>query len=232
MAEPILAGAWNWLTDPANWSGSGGIGMRIAEHLGYTATAMAVACAIAIPLGTWIGHTGRGRTTAVALTGALRALPTLGLLTYLALTLPGGATAPIIPAIAVLVLMAVPPVLAGTYSGFESVGADTVDAAYAVGHSTRQVVLDVEFPLGLPVILGGVRSALLQVIATATVAAYVGLGGLGRYLLDALAVRDYGMMLGAALLIAVLALVVDRTVAAAATLARRRSRREVKEDPR
>ena len=199
--------------------------LRITEHIQYTLIAMVLASLIAIPLGVWIGHQKRLMNFTVVITGALRALPTLGLLTVLALLLPQGATEPIIPTTLVLVLLAVPPLLAGTYSGFNSVAPETVDAAYAVGYSTRQVVFGVEFPLALPVIIGGMRSATLQVIATATIAAYVGLGGLGRFVLDALAVRDYPLMIKSALVVALLAIIADVCLAFLARLLKKRAER-------
>ena len=199
--------------------------LRITEHIQYTLIAMVLASLIAIPLGVWIGHQKRLMNFTVVITGALRALPTLGLLTVLALLLPQGATEPIIPTTLVLVLLAVPPILAGTYSGFNSVAPETVDAAYSVGYSTRQVVFGVEFPLALPVIIGGMRSATLQVIATATIAAYVGLGGLGRFVLDALAVRDYPLMIKSALVVALLAIIADVCLALLARLLKKRAER-------
>ena len=199
--------------------------LRITEHIQYTLIAMVLASLIAIPLGVWIGHQKRFMNFTVVITGALRALPTLGLLTVLALLLPQGATEPIIPTTLVLVLLAVPPILAGTYSGFNSVAPETVDAAYSVGYSTRQVVFGVEFPLALPVIIGGMRSATLQVIATATIAAYVGLGGLGRFVLDALAVRDYPLMIKSALVVALLAIIADVCLALLARLLKKRAER-------
>lgn len=204
-----LSQAWQWLTTASSWQGESGIWNRIAEHLGYVALATVIAVVLGVGLGIVVGHTGRGRGAVLGASGVLRAMPTLGLLTFLALVIPSGITVALIPATIVLVILAVPPVLAATAAGFEAVNRDTIDAATAMGFSTRQVIVQVEFPLALPVVIGGIRSAWLQVLATATVAAYLGLGGLGRYLLDALAVRDYGIMLAAAAIIAVLSLLSD-----------------------
>ncbi|GAB3618668.1 ABC transporter permease [Okibacterium endophyticum] len=198
-----------WILDPVHWSGPDGIPARIAEHLFYTALTVMIAAAIAISIGLFIGHTGRFRSAAILVTGALRALPTLGLLVYLAVALGFGVQFALIPTVTVLVVLAIPPLLAGAYSGVESVDSQTVDAARAVGMSEWQILVRVEVPLALPLIIGGIRSAVLQVIATATVAAYIGLGGLGRYLIDALPVRDYGKMIAGAVLVIVLALVLD-----------------------
>jgi osmoprotectant transport system permease protein len=143
-------------------------------------------------------------------TGALRALPTLALLTLMVLWRGIGLTPPTVA----LVVLAIPPLLAGAYAGLESVDRQTIDAARAIGMTEWQVLGRVEIPLAMPLILGGLRSAVLQVVATATVAAYVGLGGLGRYLIDGLAVRDYPQMLAGATVVVVLALLLDGGFAA------------------
>lgn len=181
----------------------------LGQHVGYSALAVGFAVLIGLPLGMAIGHSGRGRNVMLAASGVLRALPTLGLLTWLTLALPLGVRMPLVPSTIVLVVLAVPPVLAATQSGVASIPRPIVDAAVAMGLNTRQVVWSVELPLALPTILGGIRSCALQVIATATIAAYVGLGGLGRYLLDGMALRDYPLMLKGAVMVTVLALVVD-----------------------
>ena len=181
----------------------------LGQHVGYSALAVGFAVLIGLPLGVAIGHSGRGRNVMLAAFGVLRALPTLGLLTWLTLALPLGVRMPLVPSTIVLVVLAVPPVLAAAQSGVVSIPRPIVDAAVAMGLNTRQVVWSVELPLALPTILGGIRSCALQVIATATIAAYVGLGGLGRYLLDGMALRDYPLMLKGAVMVTVLALVVD-----------------------
>jgi osmoprotectant transport system permease protein len=201
----VLGEAFDWLSDPARWSGVDGIPHRLLEHLGYSVLTVAIASVIALPLGLWIGHTGRFRGVAIALTGAVRALPTLGLVTLAALWLGVGLTGPVIA----LVVLAVPPLMAGAYAGVESVDARTVDAARAQGMTEWQVLAQVEVPIALPLILGGIRSATLQVVATATIAAYVGLGGLGTYLMEGIAIRDYPETLAGSLLVVLLALVLD-----------------------
>ncbi|OLL73884.1 Glycine betaine ABC transport system permease protein [Pseudonocardia sp. Ae168_Ps1] len=194
-----------WLFDGANWTGPEGILVRLAEHLGYTALTMLVAMAIALPLGAWIGHTGRGGVVVVGLANALRALPTLGLLVLLFLLVGLGLLGPLIA----LVIMAVPPLLAGAYSGVRNVDPAVVDAARGVGMRGPEGLWKVELPNALPLIVGGVRSATLQVVSTATVAAYVGIGGLGRFILDGLGQRDFGAMIGGSVLVALLAVVAD-----------------------
>lgn len=195
----------DWLTDPAHWSGADSIPLRVAQHLAYTAETVAISAAIAVPLGLWIGHTGRLRGLAVSVTGAMRALPTLGVLTLMVLYLGIG----LIPAIVSLVLLAIPPLLAGAYSGLESVDRRTIDAARAMGMTEWQILVKVEVPLAMSLIVGGFRSATLQVVATATVAAYIGLGGLGRYLIDGLDLSDYPKMLAGSILVIGLALFLD-----------------------
>ena len=196
---------FGWLFDPANWTGSGGIPARLVEHLGYVALAMIIALVIALPVGAWVGHTGRGGFLVVGSANALRALPTLGVL--ILLVTPFGLS--IIGPLIALVVLAVPPLLAGTYAGVRNVDPAVVDAARGMGMRGREVLWRVELPNALPLIIGGVRSAVLQVISTATIAAYVGLGGLGRYIFDGLAQRDFPQMIGGSLLVALLAIVVD-----------------------
>ncbi|GAB3577675.1 ABC transporter permease [Leifsonia lichenia] len=201
----ILA-AFAWIFDPANWAGAGGIPVRLGEHLWYSLLTLLLAAVIALPIGFAIGHTGRFRGLAVGISGALRAIPTLGLVVYLALiTL----NLTIVPPLIALTILAIPPVLAGAYSGLESVDRRTIDAARAMGMTELQILFKVELPLSLPLIIGGLRSAALQVIATWTVAAILPVGGLGRYLFDGLAVQKYDEMLGGSILVIVLALVAD-----------------------
>lgn len=203
----LFVDAWLWLVDPVNWQGSGSIPVRIGEHLVYTGLAMVAAALIAIPLGWLIGHTGRGRELAVGISGAARALPTFGLLflfvMLVGVTLRGPST------VLVLVLLAIPPILAGAYAGLEVIDRRTIDAARGLGMTEWQILWKVEVPLGLPLLLGGLRSATLQVVATATLAAYVNLGGLGYDIVQGIALRRYDQMLGAAILVILLALLFD-----------------------
>lgn len=191
-----------WIAD--HWAD---VQLRLLEHFGFTMLALLIATAIALPLGYAIGHTGKGRELAVALSGAARALPSLGLLTILALLL--STTRSLLATIIVLLVLGVPSILAGAYAGIQAIDRRTVDAAKAMGMTGWQVLWRVEIPLGLPLLLGGLRNATLQIVATATLAAYIGLGGLGEYIFRGLAVRDFTQMLGGALLVAILALVLD-----------------------
>ncbi len=200
-----------WFADPVHWRGPDGVPVRIAEHLYYTVVAVFIASVIAVPLGLLVGHTARGGVVLVGLANAMRALPTLGLLTFLFLLLRSQG----ISALVALVVLAVPPVLAGSYAGVRSVDAGVVDAARGMGMTSAQRLWQVELPGALALLLGGVRSAVLQVVATTTVAAYVGLGGLGRLLLDGLrsGPGGYPQMAAGALLIAVLAVLLDLLLA-------------------
>jgi osmoprotectant transport system permease protein len=203
---------WTWLSDPANWQGSSGIPVRVVEHLSYSAVTLLLAALVGVPLGLWIGHTGKGRVVVVNLVNGMRSVPTLGLLFVAVLVigpLLAGDIAFLVPAIFVLVVLAVPPILAGAYAGVEGVDHGARDAARGMGMSSAEVLFRVEVPCALPLIFSGLRSAALQVVATATLAASVSLGGLGRFLIDGQAYRDYGQMAGGALLVAALAMLVD-----------------------
>lgn len=203
----------SWLTDPANRDD---IVQRLLEHLQYVFLATGIAAVIAIPAGMWVGHTGRGKFAVVNISGFARAIPTLGLLFFIVLWLGPNLTgdlAFLLPSLIVLVVLAIPPILAGTYAGIDEVDPAARDAARGMGMRGWQVLFKVEVPCALPLIFSGVRSALLQVVATATIAATVGLGGLGRFLIDGLAVRDYPQMASGAVLVAALALAIDLVAA-------------------
>ena len=208
---------WTWLADPANWDGPYGIPVRMVEHLAYSAVTLVLAALIGIPLGLWIGHTGHGRVGMVNVVNGMRSVPTLGLL-FIAVLVVGpllnGDIAFLAPSIFVLVVLAVPPILAGAYAGVEGGDPGAKDAARGMGMSSLEVLARVEVPCALPLIFSGLRSAALQVVATATLAASVSLGGLGRFLIDGQAYRDYGQMAGGALLVAALAMLVDLVFAA------------------
>lgn len=213
----LFAEAIAWLTDAANWGGSGGIGARLFEHIWYTLLGLLIASVVAIPAGLLVGHTGRGRGLVVGISGAARALPTLGVITLVGVLIGIGLTAPMVA----FVILAIPSVLAGAYSGVESVNRATVDAARSIGFTEWQILTRVEIPLAWPLILGGLRAAALQVIATATLASYVGAGGLGRFLFLGLNTQDYGMMLGSSLVVIALAIAFEVVFGAAGRLARR-----------
>lgn len=202
----------SWLLDSAHWSGPDGIPTRLGEHLWYSALALVIAAVIATPLGLAIGHTGRGRFFVVNLAGAARAIPSLGLLYLMVLWLfpkLSGDTAFLIPSLIVLVVLAIPPIMSGAYAGVEGVDPAARDAAKGMGMTGLEVLRKVEVPCALPLIFSGLRSAALQVVGTATIAAVAGLGGLGRLLIDGQKVLDYPQMASGAVLVALLALTID-----------------------
>jgi osmoprotectant transport system permease protein len=194
-----------WLTDPAQWSGPDGIPVRTLQHLWYSLLATAIAAAIALPVGVFIGHTGRGAVIAINLTNLGRAIPSLGII-ILMFTIFGFGIAPVL---VTLFALAIPPIVTNSYIGVRSVDPDVREAAEGMGMRGRQVLWQVELPVAMPLIMAGVRTSTVQVVATATLAAFVGLGGLGRYLIDGLSQRDLAQVVGGAILVAVLALLTE-----------------------
>jgi len=203
----LFSEAMAWLFAPERYTGADALQIRIGEHLFYTFVSVLIAAAIAIPLGYFIGHTGRGREIAIGVSGAARAIPSFGLILLLVLLI--GVTQKPLAAFVAFVLLGIPSVLAGAYSGLEAIDRRVIDSARAVGMTEWQILWKVEIPLGLPLLIGGLRSATLQIVATVTLAAYIGLGGLGGYIIAGLALRRFDQMLGAALVIVALALVLD-----------------------
>lgn len=201
----MFADAFDWLTDPDHWSGAEGIAVRTFESLWITALSVGIACAIAIPIGLWLGHIGRAGTLAINTSNVGRAIPTYAVLVILVLTIFGRLSATIIA----LVLFAIPPLLTNTYVGMREVDRSTVDAARGMGMSATQVVRRVELPLAIPLIMNGVRLATVQVFATATIAALVGGPGLGRIITSGFARFDYPQIVAGAFVIAVMALVIE-----------------------
>jgi osmoprotectant transport system permease protein len=194
-----------WLTDPAQWSGPDGIPVRTLQHLWYSLLATVIAAAIALPIGVFIGHTGRGAVFAVNLTNLGRAIPSLGII-ILMFTVFGFGVAPVL---ITLFALAIPPIVTNSYIGVRSVDPDVRQAAEGMGMRGRQVLWQVELPMAMPLIMAGIRTSAVQVVATATLAAFVGLGGLGRYLIDGLAQRDIAEVVGGAILVAVLSLLTE-----------------------
>lgn len=203
-----------WLSASAHWHGADGVPTHLKEHLQYSLIALVIAAAIAVPLGLLIGHTGRGGFIVVAIANSFRALPTVGLLTFFVILISPhihstGQAPYLLPSEIVLILLAIPSMLTNTYAGVDAVDPAVRDAARGMGMRGSEVLWRVELPNALPLIFSGIRSSFLQVIATATVTAYVALGGLGRYLIDGLAQQDYPQMASGAVLVAVLALAID-----------------------
>jgi osmoprotectant transport system permease protein len=197
--------AWNWLKQPQQWHGSEGIPIRILEQLYFSAVALLIAALIAIPLGILIGHTGRGAVLVVNVANAWRAIPTLGLLVLLAIWLGFSVLAWLVP----LVVLGIPPILVNVYEGVAGVDPELKDAARGMGMTPWQQVRKVEVPVAMPLVVLGLRTGAIFVVATATIAAYIGLGGLGRYIIDGLATSNYGEVAGGALFVVLLALAVQ-----------------------
>jgi osmoprotectant transport system permease protein len=196
--------AWDWVTTGAHWHGQDSIPQQILAHLGYSGLALLVAAIIAIPAGVAVGHTGRGAVAVVNLANAWRAIPTLGLLILFIQDLGFSFLTWLVP----LAVLAVPPILVNAYEGVAGVDPGVRDAAKGAGMTAWQQVTRVEVPIALPLILVGLRTGAIFVVATATIAAYIGIGGLGRYIIDGLSSSDYGQVAGGALLVVGLAVVV------------------------
>ncbi|MFF1833866.1 ABC transporter permease [Streptomyces sp. NPDC058231] len=201
----LFADLGSWLTDAGQWQGPDGIAHRLTEHLQYSLLATLIATVIALPVGLLIGHTGRGAFLAINLSSFGRALPTVGLVVLVFLASGLSMT----PVYVALVALAVPSIVTNTYAGMTAVDPEVKDAARGQGMRGHQILWQVELPLALPLIMTGLRLALIQVVATATVAAYVSFGGLGRYVFDGLAQRDLVQVLGGAVLVAVVAVALD-----------------------
>jgi osmoprotectant transport system permease protein len=208
----LISETITWLGDPAHWSGASGIPNRLLEHLALSAASMAIAIAIALPLGIWIGHTGRFASAAANVANFGRALPSLaviGLILPVTVLIDPQAGFKVYPTLVAMVVLAVPPVLFNTQAGVAGVERDLVEAGRAMGMREGQLVRRVELPLAVAPILAGLRSATVQVIATATLGAVFGGGGLGRYLVEGIAQNDDGMVFGGVVLVAALALAAE-----------------------
>ncbi|MET8633988.1 ABC transporter permease [Streptomyces sp. NPDC004096] len=192
-----------FFSDGAHWHGYDGIPVRVWEHIQFTLEALAIAAAIGLPVGLVTGHYGRGGNVLALIATAGRALPSFGLLVLLFILLGFGMVPVMIP----LVVLAIPPILVTTYEAVRSVDPSPVDAARGMGMQESRILFRVELPVALPLILSGLRSAAIQIVSTATIAAYVSLGGLGRYIIDGLYQRNYEKVVGGATLVAVMALV-------------------------
>lgn len=211
----VLVDMWAYLTDAGSWTGSGGMLQLLGQQLLLTATALLVAVAIGLPVALWLGHLGRGGFLAINISNVGRAVPTFALLALLVTAdFPGTDTlgpygrAGLATLIA-LTLFALPPIITNAYVAVREVPADVVQAATGMGMSGRQRFLRVELPLALPLVVSGVRLALVQVWATATIAALVAGPGLGRVITDGFFRTDYGKGLAGAVVVAVVALVLE-----------------------
>ena len=206
----FLAAAFAWLVDPAHWQGSDGIPTRVLEHLLLSGLSSAVAVLLALPLGIWLGHAGRGGFVAINVANVGRALPSLALL---ALALPVsfalGLGLGFWPTLFALVPLGMPPILTNAYTGLREVDPDVVDAARGMGMSGWQVLRQVELPIAAPLIIASVRNAAVAIVATATLGAVVAGGGLGRYIVDGMARQEYDRLFVGAVLVALLAILTE-----------------------
>jgi len=207
----LVADTAAFLLDGETWTGSSGVPARLVEHLVVSGSAVLLAMVLALPLALWLGHVGRGGLLVVGLANASRAVPTFAVLVLLVATPVGfGDRATVVA----LVLFAVPAVLTNAYVGVRDVDRDAREAARGMGMSGWQVLRRVELPLALPLVLAGIRTASVQVVATATLAAYVGGGGLGRFIADGFGRGDLAMAAGGGVLVALLALLVEVSLGA------------------
>jgi osmoprotectant transport system permease protein len=212
--EPLIT----FITDAASWQGETGIPNRLLEHLTISFLAVLVASAIALPLGFYIGHTGKLQLLGINIANIGRAIPSYALMVMLLPVMLG--LAPVLgydprlglrffPVFLAMILLAIPPILVATYAGLQDIDRDLTESSRGMGLTEGQILRQVELPLALPVIIGGFRVALLQVIATATIGAFLAGGGLGRFIIDGIARRDEGMLYAGVLLVAVLAIGTD-----------------------
>ena len=206
----LVTATAQWLADPAQWQGPNGIPARLLEHLFISGASLAVAALVAMPLGLWIGHTGRLSWLIVSSANAWRALPSfavIALLVPFTTRIDPSLGFTLYPTVVAMIVLAGPPILVNTYEGIAGVESDLVDAARGMGMRERQILFGLEFPLALPVIATGIRLAAVQVIATATLGAVFGFGGLGRFIVLGDANRDNGELFGGVVLVAALALI-------------------------
>ena len=219
MTEPGFFGqVLEWFTDPANWTGDFGIPNRLLEHVVMSAVSVGIAVVVALPLAMYIGHRRRLEQLVVSVANVGRAIPSFGLLFLFVLWLGVGLSSPpaLRPAIILaLVLLAIPPILTNAYVGIQGVEDDTLEAARGMGMSEWAILFRLEIPLGMPLIVAGLRTAAVQVVATATLGAVVAGGGLGRYIIDGFAVRDLPQIFAGAVLVALLAILVDLMIGGA-----------------
>ncbi|QDQ15064.1 ABC transporter permease [Streptomyces spectabilis] len=212
-----LGDAWDWLSTAAHWSGDGGIWHRLTQHLVLTVVCLLISCLVALPVALVLGHLGRGGALAVNISNVGRAVPTFAVLVLLLLTPIGDWGEG--PTVVALVLFAVPPLLTNAYVGMREVDRGVVRAARGMGMTGWQMLWRVEAPLALPLIMSGVRLAAVQLVATATIAALAGGGGLGRIITAGFNLASTPQVVAGAVLVAAFALVVEAFFEAAERLA-------------
>ncbi|MER7396649.1 ABC transporter permease [Streptomyces sp. NPDC000151] len=207
-----ITGAWDWLGSAANWAGENGVWHRLGQHVQLSVVCLVISCVLALPVALYLGHIGKGGALAVNLANVGRAVPTFAVLVLLTLSPLGRAGD--WPTIVALVLFAVPPLLTNAYIGMREADRDVVEAARGMGMSGSQLLLRVELPLAYPLIMTGLRSASVQVVATVTLAALAGGGGLGRIITAGFGNYDTPQVVAGAVLVAGLALLVEAVLVA------------------
>lgn len=217
----LLQALAQWFADPAHWQGPDGIPTRVAEHIQISLLSVVVATLLALPAGFFVGHTGRGAFATISLANVGRAVPSFALMSmifpigaaFFAGTQYIGFGFEFLPTFLAMTLLAIPPILTNTYVGVREVDRELVEAARGMGMRGLEILRRVEIPLALPVVLAGLRTAAVQVVATATLGAVLGLGGLGRYIIDGIASRENAQLLAGVVLVALLALVTESAFA-------------------
>ena len=201
----------DWFTDAEHWQGDFGVPHRLTEHTLMSLGALAVALVIGLPLGIWLGHRGRGGALAINLSNIGRAVPSLAILALVqqVIGLSGWPGFGARPALVALIALAVPPLVTNAYVGMQGVDRDVVEAARGMGMTGGELLWRVELPIALPLVMAGVRTAAVQVVATATLAAVTAWGGLGRFIVDGFGQRDNAQIVAGALLVGLLALVTE-----------------------
>jgi len=205
----IVTATAQWLADPLHWQGPNGIPVRLEEHVAISGVSLVIAALVAMPLGLWIGHTGRFSWLVVSSANAWRALPSfavIGLLVPFTTAIDPNLGFTLYPTVIAMIVLAGPPILVNSYEGIAGVDRDLVEAARGMGMRERQILFGLEMPIALPVLATGIRSAAVQVVATATLGSVFGFGGLGRFIILGDANRDDGELFGGVVLVAALAL--------------------------
>ncbi len=213
-----------WFLNPAHWQGDGGIPHRTLEHLAMSGASLLVAGLIALPIGIAIGHFGKGGNLAINISNIGRAIPSFALLVLAAQFFGIAAASQVVgfgavPAFVALVALAIPPMVTNSYVGMREVDPDVREAARGMGMRERAILLGVELPIAMPFIMAGIRTSAVNVVATATLAAVVAWGGLGRFIVDGLGLQDYPMLFAGAVMVAVLSLIVEFSLAGVQRLA-------------
>jgi osmoprotectant transport system permease protein len=205
----FLGSVWRWFADPTRWSGADGIPQRLAEHVQLSAESVAIGALIALPIGIALGHYGRFGNLAINISNVGRALPSFGVL-VIAFQVFGLGSLPILVA---LVALAIPPMITNSYVGLREVDPDVKEAARGMGYRELARLVRVELPLAVPLVMAGIRTSAVQVVATATLAALISGGGFGRYIIDGLAQQDFTKLFAGALLVALLAMAAELSLA-------------------